>query len=67
MLIEFVTFLGLENRKYLLDIIEQRVFEAEEATYTEDVDTKAEIDAVKLEYRQGEFMAIDDFIQAQPN
>jgi hypothetical protein len=66
-LIQAVTSLDLDAKRHLLDIIEQQVFEAEEASYEEDADTKAEIDAVKLEYRQGEFMTIDDFIQAQPN
>ncbi len=66
-LIQAVTSLDLDAKRHLLDIIEQQVFEAEEASYEEDANTKAEIDAVKLEYRQGEFMTIDDFIQAQPN
>jgi hypothetical protein len=66
-LIQAVTSLDLDAKRHLLDIIEQQVFEAEEASYEEDADTKAEIDAVKLEYRQGEFMTIDDLIQAQPN
>jgi hypothetical protein len=66
-LIQAVTSLDLDAKRHLLDIIEQQVFEAEEASYTEDADTKAEIDAVKLEYQQGEFMTIDDFIQAQTN
>ena len=66
-LIQAVTSLDLDAKRHLLDIIEQQVFEAEEATYEEDVDTKAEIDAVKLEYHQGDFMTIDHFISAQAN
>lgn len=66
-LIQAVTSLDLDAKRHLLDIIEQQVFEAEEATYEEDVDTKAEIDAVKLEYQQGDFMTIDHFISAQAN
>ncbi|MBE9140360.1 hypothetical protein IQ254_24700 [Nodosilinea sp. LEGE 07088] len=64
-LIQAVTSLDIDAKRHLLDIIEQQIFEAEEASYEEDADTKAEIDAVKLEYQQGEFMTIDDFIQAQ--
>jgi hypothetical protein len=33
-LIQIVTFLDLDARRHLLDIIEQQIFEAEEATYT---------------------------------
>jgi hypothetical protein len=66
-LIQAVISLDLDTKRHLLDIIEQQVFEAEEATYTEDADTKAEIEAVKLEYQQGDFMTIDHFISAQAN
>lgn len=64
-LIQAVSSLDLEAKRHLLDIIEQQLFEAEEAGYIEDSDTKAEIESVKLEYQQGEFLTIDDFIQAQ--
>lgn len=66
-LIQAVSSLDLEAKRHLLDIIEQQVFEAEEASYTDDSATKAEIEAVKLEYQQGDFVTIDDFIQAQSN
>jgi len=66
-LIQAVTSLDLESKRQLLDIIEQQVFEAEEASYVEDSETQAEIEAVKIEYQKGEFVTIDDFIQAQSN
>jgi hypothetical protein len=64
-LIQAVTSLDLESKQHLLDVIEQQVFEAEEARYVEDSETQAEMEAVKIEYQQGEFMTVDDFIQAQ--
>lgn len=64
-LIQAVSSLDLEAKKHLLDIIEQQIFETEEASYIEDPETKAEIEAVTLEYQQGDFATINDFIQAQ--
>jgi hypothetical protein len=64
-LIQAVSSLDLEAKRHLIDIIEQQIFEAEEASYTEDPETKTEIEAVTLEYQQGDFVTIDDFIQAQ--
>jgi hypothetical protein len=66
-LIQAVSSLDLEAKRHLLDIIEQQIFEAEEASYTEDSETKAEIESVRLEYQQGDFVTIDDFIQTQSN
>jgi hypothetical protein len=66
-LIQAVSSLDLEAKRHLLDIIEQQIFEAEESGYVEDSETKAEIEAVKLEYQQDHFVTIDDFIQAQSN
>ncbi len=64
-LIQAVSSLDLEAKRHLLDIIEQQIFEAEEAGYTEDSETKAKIESVRLEYQQGGFVTIDDFIQTQ--
>jgi len=64
-LIQAVSSLDLEAKRHLLDIIEQQIFEAEEASYIEDSETKTEIESVRLEYQQGDFVTIDDFIQTQ--
>lgn len=66
-LIQAVSSLDLDAKKHLLDIIEQQIFESEEADYTEDSEARAEIESVKLEYQQGDFVTIDDFIQTQSN
>lgn len=66
-LIKAITSLDLAAKKQLLDIIEQQIFEAEEADYEDDEETQAEIAAVKVEYQQGDFVTVDDFIQAKSN
>ncbi|PZO44706.1 MAG: hypothetical protein DCF17_03530 [Shackletoniella antarctica] len=66
-LIQAVSSLDLEAKRHLLNIIEQQIFEAEEDSYIEDSETKAEIESVRLEYQQGDFVTIDDFIQTQSN
>ncbi len=63
-LIQAMSALDLKAKRQLLEVIEQQVFEAEEADYQEDDATTAEIEAVRLEYRQGEFTTIDEFIEA---
>lgn len=62
-LIQAVSSLDLGVRRQLVEIIEQPIFEAEEAAYGEDAETIAEIDAVQAEYDRGEFMTIDDHVQ----
>lgn len=57
-LIQAVTSLDLNAKRCLLNIIEQQIFEAEEATYTEDTETKATVNAVKLKYQQGRFISL---------
>ncbi|MGB3308423.1 MAG: hypothetical protein WA939_19280 [Nodosilinea sp.] len=44
-------------KRHLLDIIEQQIFEAEEANYTDDSATKTEIEAVKAEETFGATLA----------
>ncbi|MEM1369793.1 MAG: hypothetical protein AAGG02_17655 [Cyanobacteria bacterium P01_H01_bin.15] len=64
-LIQAMSALDLQAKHQLLEIIEQQVFEAEEAEYQEDAVTKTEIEAVQLEYSQGEYMTIDEFVEAE--
>ena len=64
-LIQAMSALDLQAKHQLLEIIEQQVFEAEEAEYQEDAVTKTEIAAVQLEYSQGEYMTIDEFVEAE--
>ena len=61
-LIASINALELKDQQKLLEILEQRVFEAEEAGYEEDAETKAEIEAVQAEYATGEYTTFDDFL-----
>lgn len=44
--------LASEDQQKLLEVLEQRIFEAEEAAYQKDEETAAEIKAVQAEYVQ---------------
>lgn len=66
-LIQAVSSLDIEAKRQLLEVIEQQIFEAEEAAYQESTETVAEIEAVQAEYAQGEFVTVDDFIQSRAN
>ncbi|MBW4562249.1 MAG: hypothetical protein KME32_14060 [Mojavia pulchra JT2-VF2] len=54
--------LNLEEKRQLQEIIEQQIFEAEEALYEDDAETQAEIQAVRTEYAVGEYMTIDQYL-----
>jgi hypothetical protein len=49
-LVEVISSLNLEEKRQLQEIIEQQIFEAEEALYEDDAETQAEIQAVRTEY-----------------
>ncbi len=49
-----ISSLNLEEKRQLQEIIEQQIFEAEEAVYEDDAQTQAEIQAVRVEYAVGE-------------
>jgi len=66
-LIQAVSALNIDAKRQLLEVIEQQVFEAEEAEYEEDSEPKAEIEAVQVEYSRGEFMTLDQFIESEAN
>ncbi|MEM8503261.1 MAG: hypothetical protein AAF716_08930 [Cyanobacteria bacterium P01_D01_bin.1] len=51
-LISAINMLASEDQQKLLEVLEQRIFEAEEAAYQKDEETAAEIKAVQAEYVQ---------------
>jgi hypothetical protein len=55
-LAEAISSLDLEEKRQLQEIIEQQIFEAEEALYEDDVETQAEIAVVRTEYAVGDSM-----------
>jgi hypothetical protein len=59
---EAISSLNLEEKRQLQWIIEQQIFEAEEAVYEDDAETKAEIQAVRAEYALGESMTMNEYL-----
>ncbi|MBN3876499.1 MULTISPECIES: hypothetical protein [unclassified Nostoc] len=61
-LAEAISSLDLTEKRQLQELIEQQIFEAEEALYEDDADTLAEIEAVRAEYKDGESLTIDEYL-----
>ncbi|MHC0062352.1 hypothetical protein ACWATR_05410 [Nostoc sp. UIC 10890] len=59
-LAEAISSLDLTEKRQLQELIEQQIFEAEEALYEDDADTLAEIQAVRAEYSDGESVTINE-------
>ena len=64
-LIAAIDALKLEERQELLEILEQKIFEAEEANYEEDAETAAEIKAVQAEYDAGDYVTFDEYLASR--
>ncbi|MBW4673624.1 MAG: hypothetical protein KME52_06280 [Desmonostoc geniculatum HA4340-LM1] len=61
-LAEAISSLDLTEKRQLQELIEQQIFEAEEALYEDDAETLAEIQAVRAEYKDGESITIDEYL-----
>ncbi|MEH2386975.1 MAG: hypothetical protein V7K14_14610 [Nostoc sp.] len=61
-LAEAISSLDLTEKRQLQELIEQQIFEAEEALYEDDAETQAEIQAVRVEYSGGESVTIDEYL-----
>ena len=66
-LAEAISSLDLEEKCQLQEIIEQQIFEAEEALYEDDAQTQEEIQSVRDEYALGESMTIDEYFAKRSN
>ncbi|QIR36198.1 hypothetical protein HCG51_05075 [Tolypothrix sp. PCC 7910] len=66
-LAEAISSLELQEKRQLQELIEQQIFEAEEALYEDDAETIAEIQAVRAEYRDGESITIDEYLANRAN
>ncbi|QLE57158.1 hypothetical protein [Nostoc sp. TCL26-01] len=64
---EAISSLNLEEKRQLQEIIEQQIFEAEEAVYEDDAETRAEIQAVRAEYAVSESMTMDEYLAERSN
>ena len=61
-LFEAISSLNLEEKRQLQELIEQQIFEAEEALYEDNPETQAEIEAVRTEYAAGDYLTIDEYL-----
>ncbi|MEH2070568.1 MAG: hypothetical protein V7K47_20805 [Nostoc sp.] len=61
-LAEAISSLDLTEKRQLQELIEQQIFEAEEALYEDNADTLAEIQAVRAEYSDGESVTINEYL-----
>ncbi|MBL1203599.1 MAG: hypothetical protein FWK04_32160 [Nostoc sp. GBBB01] len=66
-LAEAISSLDLTEKRQLQELIEQQIFEAEEALYEDDAETQAEIQAVRAEYRDGESITLDEYLAKWSN
>jgi hypothetical protein len=55
--------LSLEHKKELLKILEQQIFELEEANYEDNEQTIKEIESVKKEYEKGEYLTLNEYLK----
>ena len=67
MLAEAISSLDLTEKRQLQELIEQQIFEAEEALYEDNAETQAEIQAVRAEYKDGESITIDEYLANRSN
>lgn len=65
-LVQAIHSLDLQAKHQLLEILEQQIFEAEEAEYEDDEQDKAEIADVQEEYDHSEYVTLDDYLK-QPS
>ncbi|AUB40285.1 hypothetical protein COO91_06294 [Nostoc flagelliforme CCNUN1] len=57
-----ISSLDLIEKRQLQELIEQQIFEAEEALYEDDAETLAEIEEVRAEYSDGESMTLNEYL-----
>jgi hypothetical protein len=66
-LAEAISSLDLEEKRQLQEMIEQQIFEAEEALYEDDAETQEEIQSVRAEYALGESTTMDEYLTCRSN
>jgi len=61
-LVEVISSLDFDEKCQLKEVIEQQIFEAEEEKYQDNTETLAELELVRKEYEQGDYVTLDDFL-----
>jgi hypothetical protein len=60
-----IASLTLDEKRQLQEIIEQQIFEAEEALYSDNPETIAALQAVKAEYATGDYSTMDEYLASR--
>jgi len=64
-LIEAVTSLNLEQQRELVEILEDKIFEAEEDEMENDPKVLAEIEEARAAYKRGDYVTIEEYIASR--
>ena len=59
-LAEVIDSLDLSHKQQLLEMLEQQIFEEEEASYQDNEETLAELQKVRAEYQSGDYVTLED-------
>ena len=59
---EVINSLDLSQKQQLLEILEQQIFEEEEASYQDDDQTLAELQKVRDEYQSGDYVTLEQYL-----
>lgn len=61
-LAEVINSLDLSQKQQLLEMLEQQIFEEEEATYQDDKETLAELQKIRDEYQSGDYVTLEQYL-----
>lgn len=61
-LAEAIVSLDLDEKRRLLELLKDNLFQLEEQTYEDDAATLAEMQAVHAEYEAGEYQTLDQYL-----
>lgn len=61
-LTDAICSLSLEEKRQILEVLEQKIFEEEETVYEDDPETITEIEKIRDEYKAGDYLTFDDYL-----
>ncbi len=64
-LVEAITSLGLEEKRKILQLLNEEIDQAEEDLLEESPNIQAEIQEARLAYQKGDYQTIQDYINNQ--
>ncbi len=59
---EVINSLDLSQKQQLLEMLEQQIFEEEEASYEDNEKTLAELQTVRAKYQSGDYVTLDQYL-----